>query len=102
VTGWATAQEGEKERGRGETRPKGRKEKSEGKKIPFSFSNTFSNCVFLNEFMSKRYFVFKTIITIKMHQHVCNKNVILNLYLILIPQKLLLIFFILMVTKLTR
>ena len=78
-------------RGRGGTGPKGRKKKGGGRDSIFFlfvvfFSNQISKCIFQMNFLSKRYFVFKTIITIKMHQHVCNKNFILNLYLILIPQ----------------
>jgi len=72
VASWATAQEGEKEGGAGKLGQKAERRRVRGKN-PFSFSNTFSNCVFLNEFLRKRYFVFKIIITIKMHQHVCKK-----------------------------
>jgi len=70
---WAAAQE----EGEGGARELGQKaEKKEGGERFQFFS--FSKPNFQMKFLSKRYFVFKTIITIKMHQHVCIKNVILT------------------------
>ena len=67
---WAAAQE-EGEEGAwggkrmGQNRPE--REKGEGMNFPFYFSNTFSKSISFssNKFLSKRYFVFLTIITIK-------------------------------------